>query len=189
MYVTEQVRIKKDKSYVTRVKISVALEELLELRCSNITIAKIMEQAKMSRLTFYNYFQNIDELVHFTDLNHRDYATEFFNYTKSLKLVLVATLHVFADHKRFYKYALALNGPAAFEKSYHAALVNNSILFIGEKHITDDILFALEVYWYGYVRIITNWILNGMTESPELLADRFDKALPAILVPFYHSAS
>lgn len=58
--------------------------------------------------------------------------------------------------------------------------------YIGERHMEDNISFAVELYWSGYIHMMKKWIASGMKETPKKMGKYAYESLPAILKPYYH---
>lgn len=167
-------------------KFAGALERCLETKpISNITIRNIVERSGLSRQTFYRHFVDIYDLIYWV---HDDKVTEAVNLFwdhKDFQESVLMQLQLMQEHREFYKYAFEMKGPNSFYTSYYNGLVNYSRHHIGEKRLTEELVFSIHFFWAGAIQAMIQWLKTGMTQTPETMVKRIYTCMPIDLKYYY----
>lgn len=163
----------------SRQMITNALMQLLkEKPYEEITVTDIAERSQLVRKTFYRNFSGKDEIIecYLHDIckkfigelekkqvcNYYEYALTVFQFWKPYAKMLI-----FLNKKNLFDY---------FEKAFDKIMPLASNFFpcevIEEKRV--------EYYCYIYVcggfrQILCEWLLHGTTETPETMAEYFNR--------------
>lgn len=172
--------------YQAQVRIGKALEKLLEKKpLSKITVVELMRQLNMSRQTFYRNFLDVDEVVYWLYKEHAKKAVEEFYKTKDYRKTIASTAVFMKEHANFYHNVINMDGPNAFKNQFFNAMVEYTRGYIGHSNIDDKMDYAIRLYWYGATFSLLEWVRNGMTIPPDLLAEYFYTGMPQIIRQFY----
>ena len=167
---------KRKTNSVTNLK-SALIDLLLEMEYSKITIGNITQRANVSRGTFYQHFLDKDDLAY-------SIGTETFweilaqgNLDKE-DMLLKALLLIKNDYKHFK--AISKAPHVQFKDKVQQLicdLINNNPA-IREKikkktKISDEIV--IKAFSTSFETIISSWIDNDLSESPEKVVDNIIK--------------
>lgn len=152
--------------------ISFALFVLLRRKnFSDITIGDIVERANVSRMTFYRYFKNKEDVfVYFTDERFEEFMNTL-SCTKFSVNTFTHTLLRFVDkHKPSIELLIKCGCENLLLKQFdnyiayifRSAISKNSI-YINNKYITYFISGA-------YYNVVINYVKLGIKENPDHLA-------------------
>lgn len=162
-------------------------ESILELSHSipinKITVSMIVENCGLSSRTFYNHFQDKDELVFWIYRRQEEKLLEQINHSYGWYNALVDTLYFFSDNKIFFK--------NAFKNTDG----HNSFIFTGTRYtyesarkivksksennvISPSLEFQLKLYFYGVSAMTREWVVNGMKETPLEMAYYLIQSMP-----------
>ncbi|MBO0441279.1 dihydroxyacetone kinase transcriptional activator DhaS [Candidatus Enterococcus ikei] len=154
-------------SLITKKKIAKVFKKLVaEIGFEKVTIAKIMQESKMRRQTFYDYFQDKYELA---DWIFQQEAIEKIEDNLAYEgwQVIVENLFVyFEENQIFYRKILLFEGQNSFQEYYtqHLKLLISQVLVVKQKPDTieeSDRLFLEEFYANAFVSLTTKWIIEG----------------------------
>ena len=179
-----------DSSAVTRsekTKYRLA-ESMKECMCHTpvdaITVRQITENCGLTRQTFYRNFMDKFDLInwYFDKLLIKSF--EYMGQGKTLQFSYIA------EEKEFFR--------AAFRYDRQNSLREHDFQLIFRFYqdliqlktgapASDDIRFLLEMYCHGSISMTIEWVLSGMTSSPEDLAHLMVEAMPAKLADLFAS--
>ena len=152
-----------------------ALEELLKnKKLSGITITELCNEAKINRNTFYYHYNNIfeflDEHKHII-LNELNGITPVGKTHKKQNLIEV--FKVLKMHPYFLNILISPNCDLDFFNEIFDVATQRSSIFISkaESELTNKERLLCSYCNAGCNAVIISWILNGMKESPEDIAD------------------
>ncbi|MGT2749458.1 TetR/AcrR family transcriptional regulator [Streptococcus orisasini] len=168
----------------SKAKIKAAITELL-LENSNfddITIRKITEKAHINRSTFYLHYQDkydlVNKLAHEVTGNFKDYLLTNSVNNKSLRENLIQGLTYLKGQQKFI-YALSqitqVNFPQKTRQFIRELMDENPSFFFDS--INPNLSLPKEYIAITYAASIESlyihWVLRGVKESPEDIADMF----------------
>ncbi|GGC95426.1 dihydroxyacetone kinase transcriptional activator DhaS [Enterococcus wangshanyuanii] len=164
-------------SLITKKKIAKVFKKLVgEIGFEKVTIAKIMQESKMRRQTFYDHFQDKYELA---DWIFQQEAIEKIEDNLAYEdwQTIVENLFVyFEENQLFYRKILQFDGQNSFQEYYtqHLKSLIKQVLVVksrSEKTIDScDLLFLEDFYATAFVSMTTKWIIEGCSVSSEQFA-------------------
>lgn len=152
--------------------------ELTKLKpISKISINEIVENAGISRRTFYNNFIDKYELVDWIHWKINVEAGKLASEAVSWKEQRIHTLTLFYEKKAFYTRAYREKEyTARFEKissEMYKAIIRQYV------DIDEELDFLLDFYASGCSFAIESWVSRSFKETPEEMAVLMEKCLPA----------
>ena len=148
---------------------------MMERTIEKITVAEILDQAGVSRATFYKYFRDKYELAGVSivvNVNRGHYPFGPYSpltlehYRKTCREMYEArrgTVKLFTERSRLTVDYMAEGMQEVFEKRY--AYVH------GEGCLTDKVRWGIRHSIYGYLRTVEKWAIEGMKLPPDTLAE------------------
>ena len=152
-----------------------ALEDLIKTKkLSNITITELCTAAKINRNTFYYHYNNIFEFLDehkkiiIEDLNEISEVSKTHN-----KQNLVEMFGVLRNHPHFLNILISPNCDLDFfNEIFDVACAKSSITLSKDiSNLTSKEKLLCSYCNAGCNAVIITWIMNGMKESPEEIAD------------------
>lgn len=152
-----------------------ALEELIKTKkLSNITITELCTAAKINRNTFYYHYNNIFEFLD----EHKKIIIEDLNDISEIskthnKQNLIEVFSVLKNHPHFLNILISPNCDLDFfNEIFEVATSKASIIFSKDPSTLSNKDRLLCSYCNaGCNAVIISWIMNGMKETPEEIAD------------------
>lgn len=176
-------------SYTSKMKLADTLENLIkEEGISKITVSKVVSTSGLSRQTFYNNFQDIQDLLYWTHDAYTRNAIDTFWENEDFCQAFYTSTSIMREHKVFYQQLIRKEGSNSFQKSFmrqNTDLSKIRIQKVSGREITEKEEFLLELYWHGAAKMLVNWIFDGMKEEPEELGALFYEALPMPLRQYW----
>jgi hypothetical protein len=162
-----------------------ALIELCkEKNLSKITIHDILDKTGVSRQTFYNYFHDKNDLIHWTYFTH--ITGDGTQLDERGLYGFVYDAHVFCvKHKTFFTQACSMEGQNNlrdymvqhnFENHYNLIIKKH-----GEKVLTDELIWAIKFNAFGAINMHLKWVKEGMPLTPEVKAKYVIDCIPGIM--------
>lgn len=152
-----------------------ALEELIKTKkLSNITITELCSAAKINRNTFYYHYNNIFEFLD----EHKQIILEDLNEISEIskthnKQNLVEVFTVLKKHPHFLNILISPNCDLDFfNEIFEIATSKSSIIFSKDSsNLSNKERLLCSYCNAGCNAVIITWIMNGMKETPEEIAD------------------
>lgn len=152
-----------------------ALEDLIKnKKLSNITITELCTAAKINRNTFYYHYNNIFEFLD----EHKKIIIEDLNDISEIskthnKQNLIEVFSVLKNHPHFLNILISPNCDLDFfNEIFEVATSKASIIFSKDPSTLSNKDRLLCSYCNaGCNAVIISWIMNGMKETPEEIAD------------------
>ena len=92
----------------------------------------------------------------------------------------VRMLEMLQQEKNFYRNVFAhYEVQNSFFRQYHRFSCDNTVSFFGR--VDKKMRAIIDLYCYGCNLAMLNWVVGGMKESPEFMAELFDLSLPDCL--------
>ena len=171
-------------------------ESFLELaqkkRIDKITITEITDNCEMSQPTFYNHFKDkYDLIVWIYTSRVSEVMGRIDNKNYLWKDTLLDGARYYAKNCEFIKNALKhTSGQDSFieydrkrNTEFLKAEVQKKLM---TEFIPDDIMGMIEVYVYGTVQYMLQWLMSDTHRSPEQLAYIWEKSLPEPLKQYLY---
>ena len=166
------------KSDATKAALANALfEQLQNKRLDEICVKELVERCGMSRQTFYYHFQDIYEVIAW---KLQKVGQELKNQHREIgkREAIEIALGIMRKNKR-----VILNIYRALERTYveryFTRWVRPLVVEVVEEQargyrISDDALeFVVDMYTFGVVNILLNWLDHGMKNGPVQRLDYF----------------
>jgi len=174
----------------TRLVFAEALYNIVENKpLDKITVKDIVDYCKSSRQTFYNYFIDKNDLIHWIFQNDQEEILQIFDLGHSWHEALNQTYQLFCDHKIFYTKIMKEEGQNSFISAlfeYTKAYYEKSIVRrFGERELTEDLKFCIQFNTYGAVNMCRNWMLSGMNISPDKMSALIIENMPERLKRYF----
>ena len=136
----------------------------------------------MSRQVFYKYFVDKYDLVHWIYDQDSLPGDDLYNSSKDYTDYSRHTLKVFIENENFYKNALSdIQSQNAFFKHWFKNGKARMMFNIGKSNINDEVDIAMDVYIYGTLFVVLNWLFSDQKKNQEVLARLLIKSMPSIL--------
>ena len=145
-----------------------------------ITVTDIVKKSGKTRQTFYRYFQDKYDLVNWYFEKLADKSFRQIGNSSTLKEGLVKKFTFLLNDKVFFMQAFQSKDYNNVENYDYQCILEFYSSIIQKKigTIDDDIMFLLEMYCHGSITMTVQWAINGMQQSPEVIADLLIDALP-----------
>ncbi len=171
-------------------KIHEAFVKLINQRdYESLTIQDILEEAKISRSTFYAHYKTKDELLlkvshhifehvfskSLEEEKSHDFSKDtFYNYRHLIEHIYYHVL----DEKELFKGILKSRGSEIFMKEFRKELLKVADSYYSNYHYQGEIPLELKksISVEEFIVILNYWIKNDFQESPEEVADYFIKS-------------
>ncbi len=176
----------KEINQKTKILICDVLEELLEEKAlSHISITEICGKCNISRQTFYRHFDDIYTLTMWL-FDYNATGSKTYDISKDFEFSCTVSFANMTKRPKLYRQIFLNDKDNIFLDRFLRSRIEYARKYIGERHMEDDISFAVELYWSGYIHMMKKWIASGMKETPEKMGKYAYESLPAILKPYYH---
>lgn len=152
-----------------------ALEKLLVVKkFEDVTVNDIVQAASSSRSTFYRYFKDKYDLMSWIYVKLVKMA-EAQTEGNSFYALSVNLCRLYKTRPLFFKRIWAFNGQNSFQEFFFNYTVEFELRQIRRvmhtKEVPEDLAYAVNFYVAGIQRLIRTWVLDGMLESPEFVAE------------------
>lgn len=145
-----------------------------------MTVTDIVKHSGMTRQTFYRNFQDKYDLVNWYFEKLADKSFRQIGNSSTLREGLIKKFSFLLNDKVFFTQAFQSKDYNNVE-NYDYQCILEFYTNIIQKKIGDipcDIMFLLEMYCHGSITMTVEWAIQGMNESPEVVADLLIDALP-----------
>ncbi len=173
---------------VTQDKIFSAIEHLLQKKSiDDITVTEIVNQAQISRKTFYRNYQDKYDLVgqyfdYFFEetfgriINGTDFDTAFIEYLTICEERSAILRHAYqsTDARGLRTFDIQLT-----KRTYETYLKE-----CGADIDSKEMQFAIKIASYGGTDLVIEWLLNGMQEDKIEFKNNIKSTLPPILLRY-----
>jgi AcrR family transcriptional regulator len=173
------------KQLETRLQIVEALNTLMQQKTlENVKVVDICNLAGISRTTFYSYFKDIfDVCIWFWDYIMED-ALYQIGITVDNTVGHVRSFDGLLQHRSFFYNAFKSKAyNSAFE--YGSRHVKDVLIENARRNqdfeFTREELIQIDFYNYGAANITRQWVVAGMSETPEEITHILDLCTPSFL--------
>ena len=170
----------------------VILENARHLICDNgfnkVTVKMICEQSKISRKTFYTFYQDkydvLEQILIKDVINELNNLIDKFGKIELNRPIILEAMYqgIYNNRAFYYNIARTRDGDVMELYLLHHLIKVNHKIFIDVK--MDDIERDYVTYFYAsaQVMLIKKWILDGCILTPVEMADNYQKwAVSAML--------
>lgn len=171
-----------EKQEKTRYKLAAAMKECMKTTpVDKITVKHIVEGAGVARQTFYRNFQDKYDLInwYFDKLVLASFAQIGVSHT--IGESLTQKLRFIQEEKAFFTGAFRSDAQNSVKEHDFALILQfyqDLIARRTSRPLTEELQFLLEMYCQGSVYMTVKWILEGMKEPPEEVAQLLVEAIP-----------
>jgi AraC-like DNA-binding protein len=163
-----------------------ALEIVMQTKkFSKINVTDIANESGVSRQTFYRHFRDIYDMVNCIHTKRTQLSIDIFNENSDVVESLFIIFKMMKRYKKFYRYAITLEGPNSFSDYYSKAFIHSCKNHIGKANLDKEVLFALDFWAAGTTKLIVDWIRNDMEMPPDTFAAYLYRCIPNNLKRFY----
>lgn len=170
-------------SNATKRILAMSLKKLLESRTlDNITIQDLVDDAEVSRKTFYYHFRDVYDLLEWILIDEGKRLIEGNNTAGTWQQALRNVFTYFCEN-----HAMIVNAYKALQKDEYLLEVHVSRLLRPLlEHVFDeqpdaglvsaeDRQFILDLYSFGLVEFFLRWVGNGMKPDAEKLMNQIER--------------
>ena len=170
----------------TKQKLAQAIKRLMEKApLDKITVTHIVEEAGVTRQTFYRNFKDKYDLVnwHFEQLARKSFKQMGAGLT--LREGLIKKFQFLKGEQTFFTQAFRsqdCNSVVAYDYQcileFYTGILRRKL---GVERLPGDIAFLLRMYCEGSIRMTVEWVTTGMERPIPQLVDLLLEAMPARL--------
>ena len=169
-----------------------ALKTILKTRkktLAKITVNDIVEEAGVSKQTFYNYFQDKFDLFSYAvnTVLHNNLMTSEKNACNFQETIrnYYNTVNMEQDfYRSFIRDEAARQQIFSCIVQYSASYFHHKALeTYGEGNVPEDVLLAIKYCSVGSAKLVTDWMMDKMERDPEKMADITFRCIPDLLLP------
>lgn len=175
-----------EKSDKLMQKIAISFMEITKHKnYRKISVSEIMSPLHVTRQTFYYYFQDIDDLIHWINVQTLDIPFQTFRETKSLLQAYEVALNAYIKDRAFFRNVISYMGDGPFEASLYKEFYEGMSEHIGPRRMTEDEKFSSQVYLRGTIPVYIDVIKNDKPVDVAKISMQLCKALPQNLIKYY----
>ena len=171
----------------TEMDILLALNRLIaRMDMDKITTEKIVDEARISRATFYRYFKDKYDVL---NQNYKKLLNDcLFQCNNYRDLFLLMFRHAREEWSDFHR-AFTTTGVNSFENyitNYSRSIVEQITLENrGGKGLSEEEQLQLDVFCFGVSQMYKKWTLGSYSLSPEAAADSLYAIMPESLKHYW----
>ena len=151
-----------------------------------ISVSELVEQAGVSRQTFYKYYQDKYELalaLYMVDVFRR--ADAAYQHDRDFRTMCRALLSATKESPRLYQTLFRdRNAQNSFAKQWHDFSVDHTCNMIGRANVTPDLRIVVDAWTAATDKVFSDWVLGGMKESEDFIVDIFVRLMPTEVRPY-----
>ena len=169
-----------------------ALKTILKTKkktLGKITVNDIVEEAGVSKQTFYNYFHDKYDLFSYAVITvlQDNLTTSEENACNFMETIRNYYRTVFMEQDFYLSFIRDVSArEQIFSRimDFSAAYFNRKALEeYGEGSIPEDVMLAIQFCSIGNAKLVVDWMMNKMEKSPEMMADITFRCIPNMLLP------
>jgi len=166
----------------TKYKLADAAKRLMETTSlSRMTVTDIVDEAGLTRQTFYRNFKDKYALVNWYFDKLAGQSFKEMGVHRTLRDSLILKFNFIQNEKVFFKQAFKstdYNSVVQYDYNYILNFYTDMIAHKTGKVLSPEITFILKLYCHGSIAMTVEWSNQGMKESSESMADNLIHALP-----------
>ena len=173
------------RSRKMKYRLAAAMQEcMLTTSVGKITVRQIVKQCGTTRQTFYRHFMDKYALInwYFEVLLHKSF--EHMGSGRTILEGLTLKFEYILKERAFFTAAFRYDRQNSLKQHDFESIMafyKDLIVRKSGSAVVEDTLFLLELYCYGSVYMTVKWVLEGMKEPPERMAQKLVEALPLSL--------
>ena len=147
----------------------------------NLTVQKILNEAHISRATFYNFFADKYDVINYYFESYAEQRKKNKN-EEDMSLLEACAFNFVYDNKDYFLNAMKLEGQNSLKKFFYDYYYKSSIeIYLKnskKKELAREDEIAISFYCMGSLHVLMEWLENGTKESPEFMASVIHKLVP-----------
>ena len=169
-----------------------ALKTILKTKkktLGKITVNDIVEEAGVSKQTFYNYFHDKYDLFSYAVItvlqsNLTTSEENACSFMETIRNYYQTVLMEQDFYRSFIRDVSAREQIFSCIMDFSASYFNRRVLEkYGDGNIPEDVTLAIQFCSVGNAKLVVDWMLNKMEKSPETMADITFRCIPNLLLP------
>ena len=143
-------------------------------KANKLTVQKILDEANVSRSTFYSFFSDKYDVINYYFEHYFDSRNENVRNSCAYQFLY--------DNKDYFINAFDIEDQNSFKKffydHYYKECSQIYLANMNKESLSNDEKIELEFYCMGALHIAKQWLMNGAKESPEHMAELTQKLIP-----------
>ena len=169
-----------------------ALKTILKAKkktLGKITVNDIVEEAGVSKQTFYNYFHDKYDLFSYAVItvlqdNLTTSEETACNFMETIRNYYWTVLMERDFYLSFIRDVSAREQIFSRIMDFSSSYFNRKALDkFGDGNIPEDVLLAIQFCSIGNAKLVVDWMMNKMERSPETMAEITFRCIPGMLLP------
>lgn len=165
-----------------KTKLAESIKDLMQTEeLDKITVAKVCENAHISRQSFYRNFRDKYDLVNWYFECLVGNSLKQMGISCTLREGLVKKFYFIKNEKAFFFQAFRSHDINSLKEYDYQSILEFYKQYLQsrlKREIDEAVLFSLKVYCYGSVAVTVEWVNHGMKTSPEEMAKLLIDSLP-----------
>lgn len=154
-----------------------------------ITVEQIIQEANVSKSTFYRSFHDKYDLMNYLFKEQSELVYKNNPHLDNWRERTIDLLLYYKENAKIYKNIVKYEGQNShfdflYELSYED-LYNHIYVLIGKKNLSPELIFALKVHSNTCAYAITEWIKNDCNYAAAELVSLIELCLPCNLKPYF----
>ncbi len=168
----------------TKKLLAEAFEQLLTSRSfDSITVQDIIKQCGISRTAFYRHFKDKHDLMNWVYKNRIEEIIKNNPDITSWKNLVFEVMQFAKNKRHYFEHTITYTDQnSLLDFIFHCGFDYSKKLLsdtLGTKELPEDILFSIRLYCAGTGYMLRDWIINGMKDPPETVAQRMCDNIPS----------
>lgn len=147
----------------------------------SLTVQKILDEAHISRATFYNFFADKYDVINYYFESYVEQRIKDKN-EDDISLLEACAFNFIYDNKDYFFNAIKLEGQNSLKKFfydyYYKSCSEIYLKRMNKKKLSREDEITISFYCMGSLHVLMEWLVNGAKESPEFMASVIHKLIP-----------
>lgn len=148
-------------------------------KLNKLTVQKILNEANVSRSTFYSFFSDKYDVINYY---FKSYADSTLNENHNQDFENNCAYKFLYDNKDYFIKALEVEGQNSFGDFFYEYNYNYCakmyLANMNKELLSDDDRISIEFYCMGALHIAKQWLMRGAKESPLHMSELTHKLIP-----------
>lgn len=141
---------------------------------NKLTVQRIIDEAKVSRSTFYSFFSDKYDVINYYFKYYLDSRPEDCKNNCAYKFLY--------DNRDYFINAFDIDGQNSFKNffydHYYKSCSEVYLANMNKESLSDDERIEIEFYCIGALHIAKKWLMDGAKKSPEDMTELTQKLIP-----------